>query len=71
MSGVIPPALGHMPRLTYLYLDHNQFTGRIPDAFYKHPYLKEMYIEGNGFRSGVNPIGAHKVMEVSDSEFIF
>ncbi|KAI7997703.1 hypothetical protein LOK49_LG10G02252 [Camellia lanceoleosa] len=32
------------------YLDHNQFTGRIPDAFYKHTFLKEMYVEGNAFR---------------------
>lgn len=33
-----------MPQsLSYFrYLDHNLFSGRIPDAFYKHPYLKEM-----------------------------
>ncbi|KAF5950330.1 hypothetical protein HYC85_012323, partial [Camellia sinensis] len=49
------------------YLDHNQFTGRIPDAFYKHTFLKEMYIEGNAFRPGVNPIGVHNVLEVSDT----
>ncbi|CAL5426999.1 unnamed protein product [Camellia sinensis] len=54
-----------------LYLDHNQFTGRIPDAFYKHTFLKEMYIEGNAFRPGVNPIGVHNVLEVSDTEFLF
>ncbi|CAL5341236.1 unnamed protein product [Camellia sinensis] len=53
------------------YLDHNQFTGRIPDAFYKHTFLKEMYIEGNAFRPGVNPIGVHNVLEVSDIEFLF
>ncbi|GMP98582.1 hypothetical protein CsSME_00046409 [Camellia sinensis var. sinensis] len=53
------------------YLDHNQFTGRIPDAFYKHTFLKEMYIEGNAFRPGVNPIGVHNVLEVSDTEFLF
>ncbi|KAJ4973066.1 hypothetical protein NE237_006240 [Protea cynaroides] len=71
MSGVIPSGLAHIPRLTYLYLDNNQFTGRIPDAFYKHPYLKEMYIEGNAFRPGVKPIGVHRVLEVSDTEFLF
>ncbi|XP_028123618.1 uncharacterized protein LOC114320754 [Camellia sinensis] len=53
------------------YLDHNQFTGRIPDAFYKHTFLKEMYIEGNAFRPGVNPIGVHNVLEVSEIEFLF
>lgn len=71
MSGIIPSELARIPRLTYLYLDHNQFSGRIPDAFYKHPFLKEMYIEGNMFRSSVNPIGIHKVLEVSDTEFLF
>ncbi|CAL5399347.1 unnamed protein product [Camellia sinensis] len=71
MSGIIPSGLAHIPRLTSLYLDHNQFTGRIPDAFYKHTFLKEMYIEGNAFRPGVNPIGIHNVLEVSDTEFLF
>uniref|UniRef100_A0A803KVR5 Leucine-rich repeat-containing N-terminal plant-type domain-containing protein n=1 Tax=Chenopodium quinoa TaxID=63459 RepID=A0A803KVR5_CHEQI len=55
---------------TVWYLDHNQFSGRIPDAFYKHSFLKEMYIESNAFRQGVNPIGVHKVLEVSDTEFL-
>ncbi|KAI7992790.1 DNA replication licensing factor MCM6 [Camellia lanceoleosa] len=52
--------------LCLMYLDYNQFIGRIPDAFYKHAFLKEMYIEGNAFRSGVNPIGIHNVLEVFD-----
>ncbi|KAF5959129.1 hypothetical protein HYC85_000338, partial [Camellia sinensis] len=30
-----------------------------------------MYIEGNAFRPGVNPIGIHNVLEVSDTEFLF
>ncbi|CAF1921371.1 BnaC02g42130D [Brassica napus] len=42
LQDVIPPEVGELKRLTHLYLDHNQFTGRIPDAFYKHPFLKEM-----------------------------
>ncbi|XP_043703510.1 leucine-rich repeat receptor-like serine/threonine-protein kinase BAM2 isoform X2 [Telopea speciosissima] len=71
MFGVVPSELAHIPRLIYLYLDHNQFTGRIPEPFYKHPYLKEMYIEGNAFRPGVKPIGVHRVLEVSDTEFLF
>ncbi|GMP49867.1 hypothetical protein CsSME_00016697 [Camellia sinensis var. sinensis] len=69
--GRIPPELGTLQQLGHLYLDHNQFTGRIPDAFYKHTFLKEMYIEGNAFRPGVNPIGVHNVLEVSDTEFLF
>ncbi|KAL8137669.1 hypothetical protein V2J09_003670 [Rumex salicifolius] len=68
MSGIVPFALARLPRLTYL--DHNQFTGRIPDALYKHPFIKEMYIEGNAFRQGVNPIGIHKVLELSDADFL-
>ncbi|KAK9034448.1 hypothetical protein V6N11_050612 [Hibiscus sabdariffa] len=70
MSGAIPRALAHIPKLTYLYLDHNHFSGRIPDAFYKHPFLKELNIEGNTFRPGVNPIGSHKVLELSDTDFL-
>ncbi|KAI8528548.1 hypothetical protein RHMOL_Rhmol12G0156900 [Rhododendron molle] len=71
LTGGIPTQLANLTNLEILYLDHNQFTGRIPDAFYKHPFIKEMYIEGNAFRSGVNPIGFHKVLEVSDTEFLF
>ncbi|KAD2804148.1 hypothetical protein E3N88_37525 [Mikania micrantha] len=71
MSGIVPLGLAHIPKLTYLYLDHNQFSGRIPDAFYKHPYLKELYIEGNTFKPGVNPIGIHKVLELTDSDLLF
>ncbi|KAL3824032.1 hypothetical protein ACJIZ3_020061 [Penstemon smallii] len=80
MSGVIPFGLSHatidllvrlLIDIVLMYLDHNQFSGRIPDTFYKHPFLKEMYIEGNSFRSGVKPIGDHKVLELSDSEFLF
>lgn len=26
------------------YLDNNQFSGRIPNAFYKHPLLKELWV---------------------------
>ncbi|CAN1295688.1 DNA damage-repair/toleration protein DRT100 [Linum perenne] len=70
MTGFIPVQLAHIPKLTYLYLDHNQFTGRIPETFYKHPFLKEMYIEGSSFKPGVNPIGMHKVFEVSDADFV-
>ncbi|KAL6529322.1 hypothetical protein OROGR_014945 [Orobanche gracilis] len=58
-------------RTVVFYLDHNQFSGRIPDTFYKHPFLKEMYIEGNSFRPGVKPIGDHKLLEIADSEFLF
>ncbi|XP_058089133.1 probable leucine-rich repeat receptor-like protein kinase At1g35710 isoform X2 [Magnolia sinica] len=62
---------GSFPSLRNLYLDHNLFTGRIPDALYKHPFLKELYIEGNQFKPGVNGKGGHKVLEVSDTEFLF
>ncbi|XP_028087881.1 uncharacterized protein LOC114288553 [Camellia sinensis] len=52
------------------YLDHNQFTGRIPDAFYKHTFLKEMYIEGNAFQPGVNPIGIHNVQHYVNGQVV-
>ncbi|CAA6658769.1 unnamed protein product [Spirodela intermedia] len=71
MSGTIPARLAEIPRLTYLYLDHNSFSGRIPDKFYKHPFLKEMYIEGNQFRPETVPKGSHKVLDVTDTEFLF
>lgn len=28
----------------FRYLDHNLFSGRIPDALYKHTFLKEMWV---------------------------
>ncbi|XP_047319646.1 probable leucine-rich repeat receptor-like protein kinase At1g35710 [Impatiens glandulifera] len=73
MSGVIPSGLGHLPKLTYLYLDHNQFSGKIPGSIYKlhSSHLKEMYIEGNDFGPEVKPIGIHKVLDVSDMDFLF
>ncbi|KAK8573861.1 hypothetical protein V6N13_096792 [Hibiscus sabdariffa] len=70
LTGGVPAQLANLTNLEILYLDHNQFSGRIPNAFYKHPLLKELYIEGNGFRPGVNPIGAHKVLELSDTDFL-
>ncbi|KAG9138393.1 hypothetical protein Leryth_001572, partial [Lithospermum erythrorhizon] len=72
MSGVVPPNLAHIPKLTYLYLLlHLYLYFLIPDAFYSHPFLKDMYIEGNSFKDGVNPIGVHKVLELSDTDFTF
>ncbi|KAG1366809.1 putative leucine-rich repeat receptor-like protein kinase [Cocos nucifera] len=71
MTGPLTPKLVDIPRLTYLYLDHNAFTGRIPVGLYKHPFLKELYIEGNQFKPGAKPKGAHKVLEVTDTEFVF
>ncbi|KAH0466908.1 hypothetical protein IEQ34_004146 [Dendrobium chrysotoxum] len=71
MSGAVTPKLVEIPRLTYLYLDHNSFIGRIPDGLYKHPFLKEMYIEGNNFKPGTKSKGTHKVLDVIDTEFLF
>uniref|UniRef100_A0A1J3IHD3 Putative LRR receptor-like serine/threonine-protein kinase n=1 Tax=Noccaea caerulescens TaxID=107243 RepID=A0A1J3IHD3_NOCCA len=70
MTGTIPSALANLPRLIYLHLDHNLFSGRIPDPFYKHPNLKDMYIEGNAFQTDVKAIGVHKVLQLSDTDFL-
>lgn len=32
--------------------------------------VSNRYIDGNAFRPGVKPIGVHKVLEVSDTEFL-
>ncbi|KAK4358024.1 hypothetical protein RND71_023634 [Anisodus tanguticus] len=84
MAGIIPASIAHIPKLTYLYLDHNQFSvlernvsdnskqlklfGHHADTNVKSCYR---YIEGNAFRPGVNPIGVHKVVELSASDFLF
>ncbi|KAG6574052.1 putative inactive receptor kinase, partial [Cucurbita argyrosperma subsp. sororia] len=68
--GPFPTAVTNLLDLTGLFLDYNQFSGRIPDDFYKHPLLKEMFIEGNAFRQQVKPISIHKALEVSDAEFL-
>jgi len=39
--------------LFFRYLDHNQFSGRIPDPFYKHLFLKEMWV-------------SHKVVQITN-----
>ncbi|OAY67582.1 putative leucine-rich repeat receptor-like protein kinase [Ananas comosus] len=69
MIGAVTPKLVQIPRLTYL--DHNLFTGRIPEGLYKHPFLKEMYIEGNQFKPSAKPKGTHKVLELADTDFLF
>ncbi|THU72608.1 hypothetical protein C4D60_Mb04t14000 [Musa balbisiana] len=71
LSGQITPKLIEIPRLTCLYLDHNAFTGKIPNGLYKHPFLKEMYVEGNLFKSGTKQKGPHKILDLSDTEFLF
>ncbi|XP_022968318.1 uncharacterized protein LOC111467583 [Cucurbita maxima] len=65
-----PTAVTNLLDLTTLFLDYNQFSGRIPDDFYKHPLLKEMFIVSNACWQQVKPIGVHKALEVSDAEFL-
>jgi Leucine-rich repeat (LRR) protein len=70
LSGSIPDSLAHLLKLTYLYLDGNNLSGKIPKALYSHKMLKELYILGNQFEDDVKPIGLHRNMEVSDTEFV-
>ncbi|XP_039051791.1 probable LRR receptor-like serine/threonine-protein kinase At1g34110 [Hibiscus syriacus] len=42
LSGETPSEVARLRALMSLYLDHNQFARRIPEAFYKHPFLQEM-----------------------------
>jgi hypothetical protein len=62
--------LAHLLKLTYLYLDGNNLSGKIPKALYSHKMLKELYIVDNQFEDDVKPIGLHRNMEVSDTEFV-
>ncbi|THG01109.1 hypothetical protein TEA_024979 [Camellia sinensis var. sinensis] len=61
---------GCFPSLRNLYLNNNYLTGGIPAQLANLTNLEILYIEGNAFRPGVNPIGVHNVLEVSDTEFL-
>ncbi|MBA0879040.1 hypothetical protein Goshw_021708 [Gossypium schwendimanii] len=44
LTGGFPAKIAGLTNLEILHLDHNQFAGRIPEALYRHPFLKEMQV---------------------------
>ena len=47
MSGPIPPELGNLSNLTFLYLSDNDLSGEIPRELGNLAKLQELYLGGN------------------------
>ncbi|CAI0394315.1 unnamed protein product, partial [Linum tenue] len=70
LTGGVPAQLANLTNLEILHLSSNKMTGVIPVGLAHIPKLTYLYIEGSSFKPGVNPIGMHKVFEVSDADFV-
>ncbi|KAK6251901.1 hypothetical protein QUC31_013621 [Theobroma cacao] len=70
LTGGVPAELASLTNLEILYLSNNKLSGVIPSEVAHLHRLTSLYIKGNSFRAGVNPIGVHTVLELTDSEFL-
>ncbi|KHG02754.1 Receptor-like protein kinase HSL1 [Gossypium arboreum] len=78
LTGGFPAKIAGLTNLEILHLDHNQFAGRIPEALYRHPFVKEMQVffysqfwpSYNSYKKGAKSIGVPKILELADSEFL-
>ena len=53
LTGSIPPALGNLSNLRWLYLDSNELTGQIPDALGNLAKLERLDLGSNGLTGPV------------------
>ncbi|THG20598.1 hypothetical protein TEA_028577 [Camellia sinensis var. sinensis] len=60
-------SLWFMEMEIFRVFNNNELSGKIPSTLGLLQTLEILYIEGNAFRPGVNPIGVHNVLEVSDT----
>jgi len=62
-TGTIPPSIGHLTELTYLFLAENQFTGFIPPNLGYLTLLSELHLSYNNFQGGIPAeLGNFKVL---------
>jgi Leucine-rich repeat (LRR) protein len=55
LSGSIPPELGNLSRLWYLFMDRNQLTGSIPPELGNLSYLANLYLNNNQLSGSIPP----------------
>ena len=47
LTGPVPPELGNLTNLTYLYLSNNELTGPVPQSFLALDMLISFWFQGN------------------------
>jgi len=55
LSGSIPPELGNLSGLWYLFMDRNQLTGSIPPELGNLSYLTNLYLNNNQLTGSIPP----------------
>ena len=55
LSGSIPPELGNLSKLWYLFMDRNQLTGSIPPELGNLSYLTNLYLNNNQLTGSIPP----------------
>ncbi len=55
LSGSIPPELGNLSGLWYLFMDRNQLTGSIPPELGNLSYLANLYLHNNQLTGSIPP----------------
>ena len=55
LTGEIPPEIGNLTNLTYLYLHNNQLTGSIPPEIGNLTNLEGLYLDNNQITGSIPP----------------
>ena len=69
LSGEIPPELGNLTTLTWLYLGLNQLSGEIPPELGNLVNLEQLYLDGNQLSGCVPSSLSGRLEDLSGSPF--
>jgi hypothetical protein len=65
MTGTIPPAIGDLPRLTNLELQHNDFHGTLPQQMSNLGSLRFIQLAGNQFSGVLDALGQTRLVQAT------